>query len=88
MTKNRLTPLERLNNPNDILKLFTWMQLAWFVGILIGNWIKSLTSNEPFFELLPQYLLFGWVPAAIVLAVVAIVLFKRAERKSARGQKE
>lgn len=88
MTKKRLTPLERLNDPNEILKLFTWMQLAWFVGMLIGNWIKSSYSNEPFFELLPQYLLFGWVPAAITIAIVGIVLFKRAERKSARGQKE
>jgi len=88
MTKKRLTPLERLNDPNEILKLFAWTELAWFVGILIGNWIKSLYSSESFFDLIPEYLLFGWVPAAIAIAIVGIILFKRAERKSARGQKE
>lgn len=88
MARKHMTPLERLNDPNEILKLFAFMQPASLVGGILGTWIKSSASNEPFFEILPQYLLFGWVPVAIILAVVGILLFKRAERKTVKGQRD
>lgn len=80
--------MERLNDPNAMFQLFAGMQLALFVGVLIGTWIKSATSNEPYFEVLAPYLLFSWVPTAIVIAIVGIILLKRAKRISAQGRKE
>ncbi|TFD85545.1 hypothetical protein E3T61_17295 [Cryobacterium lactosi] len=82
MIKNRKTPLERLNDPNVVLRLFAAIQVACLVGVLLGNWIKSAASNTPYLEGLAPYLLFSWVPTAIVIGIVGIILFKRAERKS------
>lgn len=88
MTKKRQTPQERLNDPNAMFQLFAGMQLAMFVGVLIGTWIKSATFNELYFDVLAPYLLFTWVPTALVIAIVGIILFKRAKRISAQGRKE
>jgi len=88
VTKERQTPQERLNDPNAMFQLFAGMQLAMFVGVLIGTWIKSVTSNELYFEVLAPYLLFTWVPTALVIAIVGIILFKRAKRISAQSRKE
>lgn len=86
MTKERSAPLERLNDPNVMIRLFAGMQTALFVGVLIGTWIKSASSDEPYLEVLAPYLLFTWVPTAIVIAIVGVILFKRAKRISAQGE--
>lgn len=85
MMKNHKTPLERLNDPNAVLKLFAGLQVACLVGVLLGNWVKSAASGVPYLDGLAPYLLFSWVPTAIVIGVVGVILFRRAERIAAKA---
>ena len=71
-----------------MINLFVGMQLALFVGVLIGIWVKSATSNEPYFAILGPYLLFTWLPTALVLAFVGIIMYRRAKRKCAARENE
>ena len=88
VTRKHQVPLERLNDPRAMINLFVGMQVALFVGVLIGIWVKSATSNEPYFAILGPYLLFTWLPTALVLALVGTIMYRRAKRKCAARENE
>lgn len=76
------TPLERLNNPNSIIRIFVGLEVAAFVGTLIGVWLRSLNSPDTYLQLLAFQLPFVWVPVAIVIAIAGVILFVRAVKVS------
>ena len=87
VTRKNQAPVERLNDPSAMITLFVSMQLALIVGVLIGNAVKSANSNEPYFATLGPYLLFTWLPTALVLALVGTIVYGRAKRIRASHEK-
>ncbi len=88
VTRKHQVPLGRLNDPRAMINVFVGMQVALFVGVLIGIWVKSATSNEPYFAILGPYLLFTWLPTALVLAFVGTIMYRRAKRQCAARENE
>lgn len=86
MMKNRqsMTMLERLNAPNELLKLFLALQVATFLGSFLAALIRSAVQNEPYTEALTYQLALIWAPGAALLTIVGILLFRRAERKASK----
>ncbi|WP_206447486.1 hypothetical protein [Agrococcus sp. KRD186] len=72
--KNRqsMTMLERLNAPNELLKLFLALQVATFLGSFLAAWIRSAVQNEPYTEALTYQLALIW-PGSCHLGLISRV---------------
>lgn len=86
MVKQRLTPLERINDPNAVLKLFILFEVAMFVGALLGAFVRTLVTGHDVVDAFVYQMLWIWFPVAVLIAIIGVVMFRRAERKTAENR--